>query len=91
MSELGVIFLVFASVIFALAVAVFFIRVGISLERRQMHRRYFVPVQAIPADGFVQRFPGQEPGYVEQQNAQPTFEETVRSHGRAVAYIRGKG
>lgn len=90
MSELGVIVLVFAAVIFALAVALFFIRFGISLERRQVNREYFVPAQAIPVEGFVQRLPGQEPGYVEQQNAQPSFEETVRNQGRAVAYIRGR-
>ena len=90
MSELGVIVLVFAAVIFALAVAVFFIRFGISLERRQVNREYLSPVQAIPVEGFVQRFPGQEPGYVEQQNAKSNFEEMVRNQGRAVAYIRGR-
>lgn len=90
MSELGVIVLVFASVVFALAVAVFFIQLGVSLERRQVRREYFSPAPAIQADGFVRRFPGQEPGYVEQQNAQPSFEETLRSQGRAVVYVRGR-
>lgn len=90
MSELGVIVLVFAAVIFTLAVAVFFIHLGISLERRQAHREYFVPAQAIPVEGFVQRLPGQEPGYVEA-NEQPSFEETLNSQGRAVVYIRGRG
>lgn len=86
MSSLAIIALVFSSVIFSLFTAVYFIRFGEKITRRKERAMYFDPCIE---SGFTQRMPWQGTTYPETQVV-PTFEENLRKHGRAVAYIKGK-
>lgn len=91
MNAFFIIALVFCAIMTAWVSAVFFIRMGIKLEKRHEKAAYFAqPIQhAIPADGYIRRVPGQEPGFVESPEQCPTFEEVMRNQGRAVAYVKG--
>ena len=92
MNMLGTIVLIFAAMVFAWFASVFFIRMGIKIEKHRAVKLYFAPQpqHPIPVEGFVQRMPGQEAGDVENPEQTPSFEETLHKHGRAVAYIRGR-
>jgi hypothetical protein len=87
MTAFGVIALVFFSILFVLAVGIAALFIGAYLARSQHAAK---PVAATPAYGFVQRLPGQEPGYVEIPTNEPTFEQNLRAHGRAFVLIQGK-
>ena len=70
MTAFGIIALVFFAMVFALIIALIFLRIGQALERREVRTQYF----AEPQQNFIQRIPGQEPGYVEA----PMFANTER-------------
>ena len=90
MDALSVVGVLFIGMILACVGSAHFIRMGVEIGERR--RTYFVqPAQTeIPIDGFTRRYPGQEAGYVEEPQTNDTFEENIKKHGRAVAYIKGK-
>lgn len=90
MDALSVVGILFIGMIIAWVASAFFIRMGIEIGASR-HTYFVQPAQtAIPVEGFTRRYPGQEAGYVEEHENGGTFEDTMRKHGRAVAYIRGK-
>lgn len=70
MTAFGIIALAFFAMVFVLIVAIVFLKIGQTLERREIRTQYF----AEPQQNFIQRIPGQEPGYVEV----PMFANTER-------------
>ena len=77
MTPLGIIGLVYFSAAFVLFVFISGVFIGASIITGKQ-RKHAAP----PA--FVRRLPEQEAGYVE-----PTFEQNLKNHGRALAVIKG--
>jgi len=67
MTELSMLALVVLGMSLTALIAVHFFRLGMeSAEKKEIVQVHYVPVPQPPSPAFVQRLPGQEPGYVEE-------------------------